>query len=170
MEEELTITQVQNASKQLSPQMYSAGSCDDLLLPVVEKKPVLVLADSMGEFLSVTDQYFTPVVKASYNYEWMAQDVVDDVINVQRYKNILIWAGAHAIHQLDMEQIELDLKGLINVIVPRNRKAIIYISTLIPKPRENHLTTPKFRNYNSTIKRVVLEYQKNRARSVLLEF
>lgn len=129
-------------------------------MPTVERKPVLLLADSMGGCISQSDQYITPVVKSSYNYDWMATDVVEDVVNLQRYKNILIWAGSHAIHQLDLDNVHADLKGLINVIQPRNSKAFIYVSTLIPKPRENHLTAPRFARYNNTIREVVSLFSK----------
>lgn len=101
------------------------------------------------------------VVKPAYNFEWMAKDIVDGVVNVQRYENIVIWAGAHSIHQTDLDQVEADLKGLVNVIFPRNRRTTVYVSTLIPKPRQNHLTAPKFQRYNSSLQRVVSDFQKS---------
>lgn len=128
---------------------------------VVERKPAILLADSMGGCLMQTDQYFVPVVKAAYTFDWMAKDVVDGVVDVQRYKNIVIWAGSHAIHHIELNEVEMDLRGLINVMVPRNRKARVFVSTLIPKPRENHLTAPRFHRYNQAIQNVVLEFQKN---------
>lgn len=147
-----SIMEQQHKSTDISSEKYN--------FPIVERKPAIILADSMGGCFLQTDQFFVPVVKAAYNYDWMAKDIVDDVVGVQRYKNVIIWAGAHAIHHMDLEQVESDLRGLINVLVPRNRKAIIYVSTLIPKPRENHLTSPMFQRYNQSIQKVVLDFQK----------
>lgn len=162
IEEVFTIAEtMKNTQRQemMSHRFLSASSPDAYLkLPVVEKKPAIVLADSMGECIRAEDEYFTAVVKTRYNFDWMAQDVVDGVVNVQRYKNIILWAGAHNIHQMDLNQVEADLRGLINVIVPRNRKAFINVSTLIPKPRENHLTVDKFHQFNDSIKKVVWEF------------
>lgn len=135
-------------------------SSEKYTFPTVECQPAIILADSMGGCFLQTDQYFRPVVKPAYGYEWMAKDIVEEVVNIQRYKNIVFWAGAHAIHQIELDQVEADLRGLINVVVPRNRKALIYVSTLIPKPRENHLTAPRFRRYNDAIQKVVLDFQK----------
>lgn len=148
-----------NTLEQQSPSsmdIFSLNNC----FTTVEKKPVLLLADSMGSCIRQDDDVIAPVVKTRYNYDWMANDVVEGVVSVQRYKNIIIWAGAHVIHDMDINEVEADLKGLVNVIVPRNRKAMINVSTLIPKPRENHLTQDKFAWYNSVIKNVVLDFQK----------
>lgn len=157
-EEPFTIAQ--GADFQHSAQQpFSSPSPEQLQVLATEQKLALVLADSMGECLGL-EEVFTTVVKPAYNFEWIAKDVVDGIVNINRYKNIIIWAGAHAIHDIDLENVELDLRGLVNVIVPRNRKATINVSTLIPKPRENHLTAPKFQRYNEIIHNVVSDFQK----------
>lgn len=140
--------------------MSTSCSSEYQLVSAFELKPVIMLADSVGSCFLPDDEMIAPIVKMAYNYEWMAKDIVEGVVNIQRYKNIVIWAGAHSIHHIDLAQVERDLKGLINVITPRNKKAVVSISTLIPKPRENHLTAPKFQRYNDAIKNVVLEFQK----------
>lgn len=158
-EDNITIREsVQNRRSQ---QLASSDSSSDLLQAFLhERRPAIVLADSMGECFRTDDDFFTPVVKSAYNFEWMAKDIVDGVININRYKNVVIWAGAHSIHRIDFDQVEADLRGLVNVLAPRNRKAIIYISTLIPKPRENHITAPKFYRFNQALENVVSEFQK----------
>lgn len=160
VEEEFTINDLMKTSDEPLIQLESSSfSSEDVLLPAVEKKPVVLLADSMGTCFTPLDHYFTPVVKDSYNFDSMATDVVEEVVIIKRYKNIVVWAGAHAIHRIDLEQVEADLKGLLNVVMPRNRKATVYVSNLIPKPRENHLTAPRFARYNEIIKKVVADFQ-----------
>lgn len=112
----------------------------------------------MGERFDLSNEFFTSLVKTRYNFDWMAKDIVEGVVNIQRYRNTIIWAGVHNIHQLDLQEIEADLRGLINVIVPRNRKALIDVSTLIPKPRENHLAVDRFGRYNEAVIVLLLQY------------
>lgn len=151
-EQNLTIAD----STTLMQQMSSPSSFDGAL-HVVPRKPVVLVADSMGDCFLHTDEVFAPTIRSSYTYEWIARDVVEGVVDLQRYSNIIIWAGAHAIHKLEMDQISMDLRGLVNVILPRNPKANVYISTLIPKPRENHITSPLFQQYNKVIQETVAQ-------------
>lgn len=145
-------------SRDLNRQMSTLSSSDVFEYPVVQRKPAALIADSMGECFLQTDRVFAPMIKQAYVYEWIAKDLVEGALDLQRYKNIIIWAGAHAIHQTSLPQVELDLKGLINVILPRNPKAAIFVSTLIPKPRENHYTGPLFQAYNDIVTKVVTHF------------
>lgn len=153
-EENITIQEkLQEQSTLFSP--------DRLLYPAVNRKLALLIADSMGDCFLQTDTHIAPVIRAAYNFEWIAKDVVDGLINVQRYKNIIIWAGIHGLHKLDLSQVARDLKGLVNVIRPRNPKAMISVSTLIPKPRENHIVEPLIKEYNKAVKETVTYFQDN---------
>lgn len=157
--EDLVTIAHKQETRRLQQQTSSSSLPERLQGFAVERKIAIVLADSMGECFELDDQ-FTLVVKPAYQYEWIARDVVDGVVNINRHRNIIIWAGAHSIHQVELDKVEADLRGLINVIVPRNRKATIYISTLVPKPRENHLTAPRFQRFNEAVQKVALEFQK----------
>lgn len=127
----------------------------DEIVPPMPRKPVLLIADSMGRCIENTDKDIAPIIRDDYSFDTIAADIVNDVINV-RYNNIIIWAGAHNIHHMDMSMVLDHLKALVNIIRARNVKANICISSLIPKPRENHLTQPLFIQFNRIIKRMVM--------------
>lgn len=124
----------------------------------VQRRMVLLIADSMGEVFDQGDSLIMPVVKAAYTAERVVQDVTSDLVNLQ-YDNIIIWLGSHTIHRTDFTRVVDDFKTLVNVIRARNNNAVIAISTLIPKPRENHQTEQPFANYNALLERVVGSFQ-----------
>lgn len=128
----------------------------DEIVPPMPRKPVLLIADSMEQCIQYTDRDILPVVKQDYTFNTIAADIVNDVINV-RYDNIIIWAGAHSIHQVELDTVPDHLKALVNIIRARNAKANIMVSSLIPKPRENHRTQPLFIQYNRMIKQTVFK-------------
>lgn len=122
--------------------------------PVLVRRQVLLLADSMGRCIPTTDATILPVINNHAQFNTIVDDVVQGRVDVQ-YKNIIVWAGAQAIHQINMNDVPADLKRLVNVIRNRNPSVKLYVSALLPKPRENHLTETLMIAFNRGIKAAV---------------
>lgn len=117
-------------------------------------RPVLLIGDSMAQCIPSTDSTFMPVTKDGYQYQQITDDINKGLIEVQ-YKFIIIWAGAHSIHQVKLSEVPAQLKALINAIRSRNSTAQVFISSLLPKPRENHIAEDAIIAYNRGIKTAV---------------
>lgn len=134
-----------------SPGAPETGGLDNI--PTV-MRPVLLIGDSMAQCIPSTDSTFMPVTKDGYQYQHIVDDITKGLIEVQ-YKHIVIWAGAHSIHHVKLADVPAQLKSLINVIRIRNAAAHIFVSSLLPKPRENHLVGDAIIAYNRGIKTAV---------------
>lgn len=115
------------------------------------KRPVLLLGDSMAQCIPSSDSVFMPVTRTSYTYAQMTDDINQGLVDID-YKQIVVWAGAHAIHHVKLAEIPAQLKLLINTIWLKNALAHIFVSSLLPKPRENHIAGDLIVAYNRGIK------------------
>lgn len=122
--------------------------------PEKVRKQVLVIGDSMVRCLPASDAIFKMVVRDDYQFSTIAQDIVAGVIDIQ-YKFIIVWAGAHAIHRIDLTDVPAQLKSLVNIIRNRNPTVRIFISALLPKPREYHITETMMIAFNRGIKAAI---------------
>lgn len=127
------------------------------------KRTVLLLGDSMAQCIPCSDAVFMPVTKDGYRFEQIAEDIALDLIDVQ-YKIIIVWAGAHAIHNIKLAEVPAHLKKLVNAIRIKNALAQIYVSSLIPKPRQNHLVEDLIVAYNRGIKTAIAFIQQQGGR------
>lgn len=118
------------------------------------KRPVLLIGDSMAQCIPCSDAVFMPVTKDGYRYEQIAEDIDLDLIDVH-YKIIIVWAGAHAIHNIKLAEVLARLKTLISTIRLKNALAHIYVSSLLPKPRQNHVVEDLIIAYNRGIKTAI---------------
>lgn len=124
--------------------------------PPHTQKPVLLLADSMGRCIPITDSVIEPVVKIDYRFDQMAADIMADIVQVQ-HKHVIIWSGSKTL-DLKMDRILKDLKQLINVIQARSN-AMVHVSSVIPQPRDHHKSQGKIAQFNSQLKSVVQQFQ-----------
>lgn len=131
---------------------HACGSLDTS--PVTVKRQVLLLSDSMGRCIPPTDATILPVINNHYQFSAITEHVVRGNIDIQ-YKYIIIWAGAQANHQVNMNEVPADLKKLVNVIRNRNPTVKLFVSALLPKPRENHLTQHLMIAFNQGIKAAI---------------
>lgn len=121
------------------------------------KKQALLIADSMGEVFQESDPLIEVVTKAAYTADRVIQDVIDCQVNIQ-YDNIILWIGAHTIHYVPFDTVADTYRSMINIIRSRNSAAIIAVSTIIPKPRENHLAADKIARLNNVLGQVVASF------------
>lgn len=122
--------------------------------PEKVKRQVLLLGDSMARCIPTSDAVILPVVRDDYQFGLIAQDIVSGAVDIQ-YKYVVVWAGAHAIHRVQLCDVPAQLKSLVNVICNRNPTAKVFISALLPKPRENHITEQLMITFNRGIKAAV---------------
>lgn len=147
----------QGVPSPLDPSFRSSPGCHETWeeeAPPSLKRPVLLLGDSMAQCIPITDSVFMPVTKDSYQFEHILRDINNDLIDVQ-YKHIVVWAGAHAIHSVKLAEVPAHLKALANAIWSRNSSAHVFVSSLLPKPRENHIAGDLIVAYNRGIKTAV---------------
>lgn len=126
----------------------------DRASPEKLRRQVLLIGDSMGRCLPESDAVFLPVLRDDYQFSSIARDIVAGNLDIQ-YRYIIIWAGAHAIHHVKLSDVPADLKSLVNVIRNRNPTVRLFISSLLPKPRENHLTEQLMISFNRGIKAAI---------------
>lgn len=150
---------VQNSSSPVCSSFSSQGEPDrdsatSSVSPVTVRKQVLLIGDSMARCFPFSDATFHPVIRDDYQFDSIAQQVVDSTIDIH-YKFIIVWTGAHAIHQVKLNEVPAQLKSLVNVIHNRNPTVKLFISSLLPKPRENHLVEHLIVAYNRGIKAAI---------------
>lgn len=54
-----------------------------------------------------------------------------------------------------MEEVPAQLKSLVNIIRNHNPTVKLFVSALLPKPRENHITEPLIITFNRGVKAAV---------------
>lgn len=121
------------------------------------QQQTMLLADSMGEAFDREDVEMTVIARSAYTAARAAQDVLEGRINLQ-YENIILWMGAHAIFHVTFSALENDYRKLVDAIRVKNPGALVAVSTLIPKPRDNHHTQQLFQTYNDRLANVVRSY------------
>lgn len=139
--------------------VYGQDLCDlfSETLPQTQK-PVLLLSDSMGRCIPSTDSVIEPVVKMNYTFEQMETDIAAGVISLQ-HKFVIIWAGAQVVQTADQEDSMKNLQALINIIRVKNKNIQVYVSSIIPQPRDHHSLQHKITHFNNQLKMVVQQYK-----------
>lgn len=147
---------------------FTGGVCRQELFDLFEEpvqweqlqtqKPVLLLTDSMGRCIPITDSVIEPVVKVTYTFDQMAADIAADVVSLQ-HKFVIIWSGAKEVANLDGMECIKNLKALINIIRVKNKNIQIYVSAIIPQPRDHHSLQHKIAQFNSHLKATVQDYK-----------
>lgn len=132
------------------------------------QKPVLLLADSMGRCIPVTDSVFHQRVQHEYAFDQMAEDVAKGVVALQ-HKNIIIWAGADGIASANTEAALEDLKALINIIRAKNKNIAVFVSTVLPQPKNQQHLQCKIAQFNDILKQAAAEFYHNGGRVELLQ-
>lgn len=122
------------------------------------QKPVLLLADSMGRCIPITDSVIEPVVKVNYTFEQMAADIAAGVVQLQ-HRFVIIWSGARQLNTANLEELMNNLKVLINIIRVKNKNIQVHISSIIPQPQDHHNLQHKIACFNSQLKAVVQQYK-----------
>lgn len=122
------------------------------------QRPVLLLADSLGRCIPQTDSVIRPIVKDTYQFDTMAQDIASGLVSLD-HKYVIIWAGAHQVGTAVAEQMMVDLKALVNIIRVKNRNIQIFISSIIPQPRDQRNLQSKIATINNEMKMMVAEYK-----------
>lgn len=125
--------------------------------PGRRNRPVLLVADSMGAAFDQSDPIFMPVVRSAYTMDRLCDDVKQGLVDL-RYDTMVIWIGSHTIHRAELSTLAQQCKDLVAEIKKRNYDILIAFSTLIPKPRENHLAAEPLARYNATLSSVVQQF------------
>lgn len=86
-----------------------SGSPDKL------RRQVLLIGDSMARCFPPADAVFLPVVRDDYQFDTIARDIVSGRIDIQ-YKFIVIWAGAHAIHVVNLGEVLLSSRHWLTLL------------------------------------------------------
>lgn len=131
------------------------------------QRPVLLLADSLGRCIPQTDSVLFPVVRDDYPFGRMAEDVASGRIPLD-HKIVIIWSGAAYVGQ-DTSPVFADLKALINIIRVKNRDIQVYVSTILPQPRDQRNLQSKIAAFNSELKTVVADFKAVKSDVVLLQ-
>lgn len=118
----------------------------------------MLLADSMGQCIPSTDSVIKTVVRDKWEFEHLQRDIADNKVNVG-YKNIIIWMGAQCVGTSDTESVGEDISDLINTIRIRNGSADIYISSILPQPKQQRQLHNRILNFNRAVKTAVLDLQ-----------
>lgn len=135
--------------------------------PCSSKPPALLIADSMGDIFDASDPMFRLMIKVAYTPRRVTDDIEDDLVDLQ-YENVILWFGAHALFRINFDTLADDVRSLINAIRLRNKGTLIAVSTLIPKPRENHIAQDPIARYNAVLAQQVASFDQVQDRVVLL--
>lgn len=157
---------------EVKEQMKSTpGSCKqeimDLLTETLEcnqpmlQRPVLMLADSMGRCIPATDSVIRPMVKDTYPFDLMAEDVASGLVSLQ-HRWVVIWSGAHQVGTAEVEEIMADLKALVNIIRVKNKNIQICVSSVVPQPKDQRNLQSKIATFNNALKDVVAQCRADR--------
>lgn len=119
--------------------------------PPIIQKPVLLLADSMGQCIPSTDTMIQVIVKENYTWSQMKSDVSEGRVNLQ-HKFVIIWAGAQSVDTLKLDKVLSDVKELVDAIFIKNSNIQICVSAVLPQPKNQHRLQEKINLINQDLK------------------
>lgn len=132
------------------------------------QRPVLLLADSMGRCIPATDSVILPVIKPEYRFDQMAEDIAAGAVSLS-HRFVVIWAGARSVADPGFKELMVDLKALLNIVRIKNREIQVFVSTVIPQPRDQRNLQSRIATFNNELRGVVAEFQGTRTKVGLLQ-
>lgn len=124
----------------------------------VRQKPVCLLADSMGQCIPVTDSVIQATINEKWSFTAMEEDVRQGKVLVEA-QNVIVWAGAHHLKGHLDERISEDLVKLCQVLHSKKQVLKIFISAILPQPRQHHQVAGMIQVCNDLIQETVLNLQ-----------
>lgn len=126
--------------------------------PPERQKPVLLLADTMGTCIPVTDSVIRVVMQDNWTLSQVQSDVALNKINVG-HKHIIVWVGSTMVKNNVEDQVFQELQDLMESIKLRSRAAVVYISSILPQPKHQRSLQEFIIGYNRSVKKAILQLQ-----------
>lgn len=146
---------------------FSSGSSTELAelqlrefcaSPPERQRPVLLLADSMGQCIPGTDSVIRSVAHHGWTYDKAQTDIAHGRVDIN-HKNIIVWMGAETVKQQAEAKVLSAIANLLDTIKLRNELAAVYISSILPQPKHQRQLHDFIVAYNRAVKSAVLQLQ-----------
>lgn len=133
------------------------GANDDWIPPVTQKQ-VLLLADSMGRCIPLTDSVFQVVAKDGYSWAAMRRDVIQGKLNLS-HKHIIVWCGAQEIQYASVDRMMGEVKQLVLTLMEKQPSFHLGLSAMLPQPKHQHHLQDKINDFNSSLQLLAEQLQ-----------
>lgn len=136
--------------------------------PPERQKPVLLLADTMGQCIPLTDSMIKVVAKEDWSFALLLQEVIQGKINLS-HPHIIVWVGARMTGSTPEDRVRQDLTALLDAIRARNDLAQVYVSAVLPQPKNQRSKGQLIVDMNRMIKTTIYELQQQHRKVYYLQ-